>query len=97
VAEEEDRGGKSPVPEHRKSSARLKEEAPDGRPLRRTEEAAFLRKTFGEKKEEADGGAETEEEAPQTSAAIGFRIEAGKAVAVTLFTDQPRLILVEGE
>ena len=95
VAEEDDRGGKGPVSKHRKGSARLKEEAPDGWPLRRTEEAALLRKAFGEKKEEADGGAEAKAEAPQTIEAIRFGAEAGETVAVTLFSEQPRLKLTE--
>ena len=48
---EEGRGGKGPVPEHRKGPARFEEEAPAGRAIRGNEEATSLRKALGEKKE----------------------------------------------
>jgi hypothetical protein len=87
VAEEEDRGGKSTVPEYRKGPEGFKEETSTGRGIRGPEKSALLRKTLSEKKEETGGSSEAKEEAPQTCTAI--RVGAKTGTTVTRGIEQP--------
>ncbi len=89
TVEEEDRGDKSPVTEHRKGPAGPEEEDPGGRPYGGNKEAPPLRKAVGEKEEQAARGREAKTEAPEAlTTAIRFGAEAGKAVAVIRFIAQ---------
>lgn len=85
VAAEDGLGDKGPVSGHRKGPADPEKKTPARWHIRGVEEAALLRKAFGEKKEEAGGGAEAKTEASQTHATRTgwFGIESGKAIATT--------------